>query len=155
MSNLPLPTFPPTVIVVHPKERRRKCTVNPLRGQAGFVFWKYPKAGPEPLENYVRLGMDGPPLSSSDADSGLLILDGTWRFADVMEYDFSEVPVRSLPPWQTAYPRVSKLFDDPAGGLATIEALFAAYKIMGRDCEQLLDDYDWADEFLRLNADRL
>ena len=155
MSNSPLPSFPPTVIVVHPKERRRKCTVNPLRGQAGFAFWKYPKAGPEPLENYVRLGMDGPPLSSSDADQGLLILDGTWRFADVMEDEFSEVPVRSLPPWQTAYPRVSKLFDDPAGGLATIEALFAAYRIMGRDCERLLDDYHWADEFLRLNADRL
>src|SRR5690349_20822159 len=103
-----------TIIVVHPKERRSKCSVQPLRGRDGFAFWKYPRRGAEPLDGYVRLGLGGPQLSSDDADSGLLILDGTWRYAAAMERDFAELPVRGLGPWQTAYPRTSKLFEDPA-----------------------------------------
>ena len=146
---------PPTIIVVHPRERRQKCTVEPLRGRAGFVFWKFPETGPEPLEGYVRLGLGGPLLSRDDAGCGLLVLDGTWRRAAVMEADFSHVPVRSLPAWQTAYPRASKVYDDPAAGLATIEALFAAYRILDRDTSGLLDAYHWAEEFLGRNAERL
>lgn len=144
--------YPPTIIVVHPKERRSKCTVEPLRGRAGFVFWKYPRYGDEPLDGYVRLGLGGPPLSAEDAGRGLLVLDGTWRWAAVMERDFEHVPVRSLPGWRTAYPRVSKLFEDPAEGLATIEAIYAAYAILGRDTSGLLDAYRWAAEFLRRNS---
>ncbi|HUG89309.1 MAG TPA: hypothetical protein VML55_00650 [Planctomycetaceae bacterium] len=150
-----MPDHPPTIIVVHPTERRTKCTVEPLRGREGFVFWKHPHAGPESLEGYVRLGLGGTPLTRSDAHRGLLVLDGTWRRAATMASRFADLPVRSLPPWQTAYPRVSKLFDDPAHGLATIEALFAAYHILGRDTAGLLDAYYWADEFLRRNAGRL
>ena len=38
--------------------------------------------------------------------------------------------LRSLPAEvETAYPRRSKVFEDPAGGLATIEAIFAALAI--------------------------
>ncbi|MAG93761.1 MAG: hypothetical protein CMJ48_08440 [Planctomycetaceae bacterium] len=142
---------PPTILVVHPKERRKKCTLEPLRGREGFVFRKYPRRGPEPLDNYVQLGFGGPEISPADADSGLLLLDGTWRFADAMLADYQDVPVRSLPAWKTAYPRVSKLFDDPDGGLATIEALWLAYHLMGRSTEGLLDAYHWADEFLTIN----
>jgi len=148
-------SYPPTVIVVHPKERKSKCTVASLRGQAGFTFWKYPRFDLTAVEGYVRLGLDGPELSPADAESGLLILDGTWRLAEKMEPDFHDVPVRSLPTWKTAYPRVSKNFEDPDIGLATIEALYIAYKQMGRETAGLLDDYHWADEFLELNADRL
>jgi pre-rRNA-processing protein TSR3 len=146
------PAFPPTVIVVHPKERRSKCSVEPLRGRPGFAFWNWPKRGPEPLGGFVRLGLGGPELSPADAGRGLLVLDGTWRLASRMEPDFSDLPVRSLPPhWQTAYPRTSKLFKDPAAGLATIEALYAAYTALGRDTTGLLDSYRWRDEFLRSN----
>ncbi len=144
--------FSPTIIVVHPREKRRKCTVAHLRGAPGFVFWKFPKTGSEPLDNYVRLGLDGPPLSRADADRGLLILDGTWRLAQRMEPTFAQVPARSLPPIKTAYPRSSKVFDDPDQGLATIEALYAAYRILGRDCSGLLDEYRWKEEFLRINS---
>jgi len=56
---------------------------------------------------------------------------------------------------QTAYPRVSKTYDDPAGGLATIEALYAAYHLMGRPTQGLLDDYHWAEEFLEVNREIL
>jgi len=143
---------PPTVIVVHPKEKRKKCTVEPLRGRADIVFWKYPRIGDEPLEGYVRLGLGGPVLSSTDAACGLLVLDGTWRLAGKMEADFADVPVRELPPWETAYPRTSKLFDDPLGGLATVEALYASYHILGRDVTGLLDAYHWREEFLAKNA---
>lgn len=143
--------YPPTIIVVHPKERRSKCTVAPLRDRDDFHFWKYPHAGEESLTNYVRLGFDGPLLGPGDAEKGLLVLDGTWRFAAVMEQDYQHVPVRSLPLCKTAYPRVSKMFDDPAGGLATIEAIYVAYRQLGRECTCLLDRYRWKDEFLQLN----
>ena len=150
-----MPDYPPTIIVVHPRERRKKCTVEPLRGRAGFVFWKFPDTGPESLEGYVRLGLGGPELSRDDSSRGLLLLDGTWRLAAAMESRFADVPVRSLPPWQTAYPRASKLFADPAAGLATIEALFAAHHILGRDTAGLLDAYHWREEFLQINAGRV
>ncbi len=147
--------FLPTIIVVHPKEKRSKCTVEPLRGRENFMFWKYPRVGDESLDGYVRLGLGGPELSADDADSGLLVLDGTWRLAGKMEEDFANVPVRTLPVWETAYPRTSKLFDDPLAGLATIEAIVAAYSILGRDVTGLLGEYHWRAEFLARNAERL
>lgn len=146
---------PPTIIVVHPKEKRSKCSVEPLRGQDGFVFWKFPHRGGESLEGYVRLGIGGPQLSPADAPKGLLLLDATWRLADKMQADYQDVPVRSLSLWETAYPRKSKLFDDPSEGLATIEALFAAYQQMGLDTTGLLDSYYWGDEFVELNRSRI
>ena len=118
----------------------------------GFRFWKFPQVGPEPLDNYVRLGLGGTQLSPEHRHRGLLILDGTWRLADRMAPDFADLPVVSLGPWRTAYPRTSKLFDDPSGGLATIEALYAAYIQIGRDVSGLLDEYRWGDAFLAENA---
>lgn len=146
---------PPTIIVVHPRERRSKCSVEPLRGRDGFVFWQFPERGPEPLTGYVRLGIGGPELSSNDASCGLLVLDGTWRLAARMQSQFDELPIRSLPVWQTAYPRVSKNYPDPSAGLATIEAIYAAYHALGRDTTGLLDHYHWRTEFLERNRDRI
>ena len=144
---------PPTIVVVHPKERRSKCSVEPLRGRPGFSFWKWPRRGPERLEGYVRLGLGGPTLSPADADRGLLVLDGTWRLVEKMEPDFADLPVRALPPtWRSASPRVSKLSEDPSAGLATVEAIYAAYATLGRDTAGLLDHYHWRDEFLAINA---
>jgi len=60
---------------------------------------------------------------------------------------------RSIPGGlRTAYPRVSKVFDDPAGGLASIEALYVARKLLGDDDPQLLDGYHWQDDFLAIVA---
>jgi pre-rRNA-processing protein TSR3 len=146
---------PPTIIVVHPKEKRSKCSVEPLRGRDGFLFWTFPRHGPESLAGYVRLGLGGPLLTPDDRDRGLLILDGTWKLVQPMEAEFSDIPIRSLLPWRTAYPRVSKLYDDPTSGLATIEALFAAYVQTGRPTDGLLDEYHWRDRFLELNRDLL
>jgi pre-rRNA-processing protein TSR3 len=104
------------------------------------------------LEGYVRLAAEGPELTVADAAAGLLLLDGSWRWAGAMTRDFADVPPRSLHGWQTAYPRVSKLGTDPRHGLATIEALFIAYHVLGRPTNGLLAHYRWAEEFLRLNS---
>ena len=141
---------PPTVVVVHPRERRRKCTVRTLRQRDGFAFCNFPRM-PYELTGYVRLGIGGPLLSEADANLGLLILDGTWRHVQPMERMFADIPLRSLPPVVTAYPRTSKVSVDPDGGLATIEAIYAAFRLLGRDTAGLLDHYHWADEFVELN----
>ena len=145
-------SFPPTIIVVHPKERRSKCSVEPLRGRDEFRFWKFPNRGTESLDGYVRLGLGGPVLQPEDATSGLLVLDGTWRLAARMEGDYEHLPVRSLPQVKTAYPRKSIIIDDPSEGLATIEAIYAAYRQLGRSTDGLLDEYYWANEFLTANG---
>jgi pre-rRNA-processing protein TSR3 len=69
-----------------------------------------------------------------------------------MNRDFLDVPPRSLHGWRTAYPRVSKRGTDPDNGLAPVEALFAAYHVLGRPTEGLLEHYRWREEFLRLNG---
>ncbi len=141
----------PTVIVVHPRERRAKCTVEPLRGRSDFAFFTFPQPVTTDLTNYVQLVIGGPLLSSEDCGSGLLLLDATWRLAGRMGPFFSHVPVRSLPPVRTAYPRKSSVYEDPAAGLATIEALYLALRILGRSVDGLLDHYHWKDQFLDLN----
>ena len=72
---------PTTIIVVHRAEKRSKCSVEPLRKTGEFIFWRYPKRGVEPVEGYVRLGLGGPQLSIEDGERGLLLLDGSWRWA--------------------------------------------------------------------------
>ncbi|HSG70894.1 MAG TPA: hypothetical protein VLA12_10790 [Planctomycetaceae bacterium] len=144
-------TAPPTIIVVHRRERRSKCSVEPLREHPDFRFLTYPM-DQEPIPSgYVRLGLGGPMLSEEDSENGLLVLDATWRLVSKLEKRYSDVPVRSIPDYQTAYPRISKVHDDPDAGLATIEAIYAAYRHLGRDTTGLLDDYQWGEEFLRLN----
>jgi pre-rRNA-processing protein TSR3 len=144
-------TFPPSIIIVHEKERRDKCSVEPLRGRSDFLFHRFPLRGAVDATGYVRLALEGKPLSLEDRDRGLLVLDATWRLAGKMESAFFDVEPRTLPPWDTAYPRQSKMTPDPAQGLATIEAIFVAYKILQRDTSGLLDAYHWRDEFLRRN----
>jgi pre-rRNA-processing protein TSR3 len=104
------------------------------------------------LDDYVRLAAEGPEFSVADANSGLLLLDASWRWATTMTGAFENVPARSLHGYKTAYPRVSKQGTDPAHGLATVEALYIAHRILGRSTLGLLDHYHWRDEFLRLNC---
>src|SRR5438128_6524044 len=111
--------YPPTIVVRHPKENPRKCSILPLRHRADLVFLRYPVKEPPPLEGYVRLAAEGPELTPADAGRGLLILDGSWRWAQAMTRDFAHVPPRSLRGYRTAYPRVSKQGTDPDNGLAT------------------------------------
>src|SRR5262249_24837837 len=143
--------YPPTVVVRHPRENPRKCSVLPLRGREDLLFINYPVRERPALEHYVRLAADGPELSAADAQRGLLLLARRWRWAESMTRDFLDVPPRSLRGYQTAYPRVSKRGTDPDNGLASVEALYLAYRILGRPTKGLLDHYRWAEEFLRRN----
>jgi pre-rRNA-processing protein TSR3 len=143
---------PPTVIVRHSHENPRKCSVLPLRGRPDLIFLPYPVRRRPPLAGYVRLAAEGPPLTAADAAAGVLLLDGSWRWAAAMTRDFIDVPPRSLSGWRTAYPRSSKRGTDPDNGLASVEALFVAYHLLGRDTAGLLDHYRWAAGFLRANG---
>lgn len=143
--------FPPTVIVRDLHENPRKCSILPLRGRDDLVFLTYPGGSVPSLEGYVRLAAEGPELSPSDRSCGLLLLDASWRRAEPMMQAFQEVPPRSLHGYRTAYRRVSKQGTDPDNGLASVEALFLAYHILGRPTAGLLEHYHWAEEFLRIN----
>ena len=144
--------YPPTIIVRHPKENPKKCSVLPLKGRPDIVFLGYPAAKLPPLDGYVRLAAEGPPLSPADGGAGILLLDGSWRWAGSMTADFAHVPPRSLTGYRTAYPRSSKLGTDPSNGLASVEALYLAYHLVGRPTDGLLDPYHWAQEFQELNG---
>lgn len=144
--------YPATVIVRHPKESPRKCSILPLRDRADVLFLAHPVKNRPDLSAYIRLAAEGPALSEADRKSGILLLDGSWRWAGVMTRDFADVPPRSLAGYRTAYPRVSKRGTDPDNGLASIEALYIAYHILGRPCGGMLDHYHWAAEFVRLNG---
>jgi pre-rRNA-processing protein TSR3 len=144
-------SYPPTVIVRHPKENPRKCSILPLRGRQDVIFLPYPVKRRPALAGYVRLAAEGPALTEGDANCGLLLLDGSWRWAAAMTQAFEDVPPRSLHGYQTAYPRVAKRGTDPDNGLASVEALFVAYHILGRPTDGLLEHYHWRGAFLNRN----
>ena len=144
--------YPQTIIVRHKKENPKKCSVIPLKGRPDAKFFLHPVRAKPDLTGYVRLAADGPPLSPADREAGILLLDGSWRSADRMTKAFLQVPPRSLAGFVTAYPRTSKLGTDPDNGLASIEALYLAYRILGRPTVGLLDQYVWAEPFLRANG---
>ena len=147
------PNHPETVIVVHPKERRSKCTILPLRGTPGLRFARSTREqATGPLHGYVRLEVDAEPLTAADADRGLLLLDGTWRWVEDLAAPFGGLETRSIRNVRTAYPRGAAIGELPDGGLATVEALYAAHRILGRSTVGLLDRYHWATDFLRQNG---
>jgi len=160
------PGGPPVVIVRHPRENLSKCSVEPLRHRRDLAFTlrfvDWPCSAAEALgagdpRAFIRLDPDGPPLTAADAHRGLVLVDATWRLALPMHAAFATVPGRSLGSgWRTAYPRSSKVFDDPDEGLATVEALHAAFVLLGRPgADDLLRDYRWRDAWYRENASKL
>lgn len=149
-------SFTPTIILRHRKENLKKCSLRGLEGRNDFLFFTYPYSALPDLSSSILLTLDAPLLSLEDAGSGILLIDGTWRYASLMH---RQLPLphsflqRSLPShFQTAYPRRQLDCPDPERGLASIEALYIAYTILGRDTQGLLDNYHWKDEFLRKNG---
>ena len=140
-----------TVVIRHPKERLAKCSLAPLHGRSDITFHKATPAFRFDATGHTLLTPDAPALTEADAERPLLLLDGTWRYVGALEACLDGEPVRrSLPAWiVTAYPRKSKLFEDPETGLASVEALYAARRILGDDDPTLLEEYRWKDAFLR------
>ena len=149
--------MPPSVlIIVRRGEDPAKCTVRPLRGTPGLDFLPYPLRQKPDLSRHLLLAPDAPPLTPADAGRPLLLLDASWRHAANMRKAVEPVEARSIPPgWQTAYPRRSKIHEDPGAGLATVEALHAALSLLGFRDDSLLRFYPWRETFLGLNRERL
>jgi len=156
------------LVILHHKENRKKCTLTPLRRRAELeVKVIRPAPGgyqPLEIEGGVLLQVGAPPLGPDDRAlldedpcRRLVLIDSNWiKVPAILRSIRSRGPLarRSLPSEvRTAYPRRSKLFRDPPGGLATVEAIAAANAILGEFDPSFLENYHWAGEFLELNRD--
>lgn len=148
-------SLPPTIILRHRKENLKKCSLRGLEGREDFQFYTYPKDPIPDLEGYILLDLDAEPLSAEDADKGLFILDGTWRYAEKMYQNtpgLEHLIRRSIPKhYKTVYPRKQEDCPNPSRGLASVEAIYIAYHLMGRETTGILDHYYWKDAFLTIN----
>jgi pre-rRNA-processing protein TSR3 len=148
-------SFPPTVVIRHRLENLKKCSLRGLESRQDFIFLPYPYSTLPSLENYLILAVDAPPLTKAEGSCGLLVLDATWRYAEKMLKPLrndSSLIYRSLPHhYRTAYPRYQTDCPDPERGLASIEAIYLSYLLMGRSVEGLLNHYYWKEKFLELN----
>lgn len=136
-------------IIRHPKERRSKCSLTPLEGRPDIEFFRARPGWSFDASGHTVLGLDAPVLSEADAGRPLLLLDSTWRLLPQVEACLAGVGVRrSLPAVPTAYPRVSKVVEDPLGGLASVEALYFARLLLGQRDDSLLESYYWREVFL-------
>jgi pre-rRNA-processing protein TSR3 len=141
--------FPPTIILRHRRENLKKCSLHGLESHTDMHFLTYPKDPLPDLKNYLVLSLVGPVLSPEECSFGLFLIDGTWRHAEKMAKSLPpDVQLRTLPQsFKTAYPRRQEV----SRGLASIEALYIAYCILGRETEGLLDNYHWKESFISTN----
>ena len=136
-------------IIRHPKERRSKCSLTPLEGRADISYYKARDGWSFDVTGFTVLTLGAKELSADDAGRPLLLLDSTWRLLPQLEaYLSGEGVRRTLPTVATAYPRVSKIAEDPLGGLASVEALYFAKLLLGERDDSLLSGYHWRDTFI-------
>jgi pre-rRNA-processing protein TSR3 len=142
--------FPPTIILRHKRENLKKCSLRGLEHREDMVFLTYPASFLPDLKNYFVLTLDAPLLTPDDAHLGLFLIDGTWRYAEKMAQSLPPpFMCRSLPAhFRTAYPRRQLDCPEPERGLASVEALYLAYSILGRTTEGILDHYHWKELFM-------
>ena len=167
----------PTLILRHPKEKLSKCSLEPLRGRDELAFLKARETLRIDATGFILLAVNAPVLSINDkrvskdeneylkfkldqyelgfsGQRPLLLLDSTWRLLYQLEACIEGEPLRRSLPGNilTAYPRISKIAKDPLGGLASVEALYLARKILGDDDPTLLNNYHWRDTFINQSA---
>ncbi|MBI5852809.1 MAG: hypothetical protein HZB39_17495 [Planctomycetes bacterium] len=140
----------PVTVIRHRKERIAKCSLRHLHERPGFRFLRASCGMRFDASGQILLAVDAPPLSSADRGRALVLLDSTWRhLAELRRCITGEPILRSIPgDVRTVYPRKSRIYDDPEAGLASVEALYVALRILGEDDESLLDGYHWKDQFL-------
>ena len=141
----------PVVVIRHPKERISKCSLRTLHDRPEITFYRAHKTFTFDATGHVLLAVDAPTLSPADAGCPLLLLDSTWRLLPSVQSHVTGEPIlRSIPEElaHTCYPRASRFGDDPTRGLASVEALYLAKRLLGEDDPSLLDGYHWKDEFL-------
>jgi pre-rRNA-processing protein TSR3 len=147
-----------TIIIRHTRENLKKCSLRGLEDLPEYLFYTYPKCLEKPfpsLESYLLLDVEGVPFTTEDKDKGLILVDATWRLAEKMVRctdALRPVAKRSIPQgFKTAYPRRQDDCPDPEAGLASIEALYIAFCLMGKSTDGLLDNYYWKESFLEKN----
>lgn len=161
MAGLP----PPRILIIqHFKENPKKCTVTAIRDRPGIEV-RVMRPGPSgypaiEVEGGILLAVGAPPLTAGDrplleGDRRLVLIDANWvkvpRILRLLKPREPLVPRSLTAEVRTAYPRRSKVFEDPPEGLASVEALAAALAILGSPDPALLDGYIWKDRFLELN----
>lgn len=140
------------LILRDPHESPQKCSLIPLRGTPGLDFHTYDSRRRLDATGRILLHPEGSDFTSADRGLPLLVVDSSWRrLPKLLACVDGVVERRRLPALVTAYPRKSKTFADPAQGLASVEALYAALVLLGETHPELLAHYRWRDDFLRLN----
>lgn len=138
------------VILRHPDENLAKCSLEPLRGRPDLRFVTAEGGAAVDGDGHILLEVGAPPIGPADSGRPLILLDGNWKHIPKLRARVIGSPLaRSLPPVPTAYPRRNAEGRDPAGGLASVEALYLALRLLGNDDRSLLSHYRWRDDFLR------
>lgn len=154
-KTLKMNTQQKTLIIRHRRENLNKCSLRGLEKKTDFIFFTYPLKEPPPLNSTIVLTLDAPLLTKEDCHFDLLLIDATWVLAEKMikNLDLNKhILKRSLPAhFRTAYPRRQTHCPCPERGLASIEALYVAFHILGKSTEGLLDHYHWKEAFLSQN----
>jgi len=136
-------------VIRHPKERRSKCSLTPFEGRGDFTFYRARPGWTFDVSHFTVLALGAPEMSTADAGRPLLLLDSTWRLLPQLEACLvGQGERRTLPAVPTAYPRISKISNNPMGGLASIEALYLAKLLIGERDDSLLASYHWRKVFL-------
>lgn len=137
-------------IVRHPDENLAKCTLEPLRLRKELSFFQFSASLEIQASDAIVLSVDAPLISAADAGRPLILLDGNWKHVPKLKSCLRGAPIyRSLPKVPTAYPRRNDEGLDPAEGLASVEALYLALKLLGYDDPSLLSQYHWREQFLK------
>ncbi len=137
-------------IVRHPDENLAKCTLEPLRLRKELSFFQFNASLEIEATDTIVLSVDAPLISEADAGRPLILLDGNWKHVPKLKSCLRGTPIyRSLPRVPTAYPRRNDDGFDPAEGLASVEALYLALKLLGHDDPSLLSQYHWREQFLK------
>ena len=140
------------LILRDPRESAKKCSLTPLRDLEGVRFVSYHRDRRLAAGGRVLLHPEGQLFGPADRGRPLLLLDCAWRrVPQLLATVDGPYDLRRLPPLATAYPRRSQVFEDPGEGLASVDALYAAARLLGSPDRELLRGYRWAEEFLRLN----
>ena len=138
----------PISVIRHQKERLSKCTLAQLNEREDITFYKAKPGWRFDVTGFTVLAMGAPELSVADSGRPLLLLDSTWRLLPKLQSClYGSSLSRTLPAVSTAYPRESKLAQDPLCGLASIEALYLAKLVFGERDDTILESYYWREEF--------
>lgn len=140
------------LILRDPRESAAKCSLTPLRGLPDVTFVAYHPERRVEAGGRILLDPDGTEIGEDDRGHDLFLIDCSWRRVPKLAATVDGAVLRRrLPALVTAYPRRSRTFEDPARGLASVEALFAATVLLGQPRPELLAGYRWREAFLAAN----